>query len=88
MMLVLAGAMVAGYSVAALFFLRFWRRSNDRLFAMFSLAFFLLAAQRLSLALLVGDGTPAIWPYLVRLAAFLLILWAVIDKNRSGAGAG
>ena len=87
MMLVLAGAMVAGYTVAALFFLRFWRRSNDRLFAMFGVAFLLLGVQRLSLAVLVGEGAPAVWPYVVRLVAFLLILWAVVDKNRSGARA-
>ncbi len=85
MMLVLAGAMVAAYAVAALFFLRFWRRTGDRLFSLFSLAFFLLAAQRLSLALWVGESEPALWPYVVRLLAFLVILGAIVEKNRSVA---
>jgi len=80
--LVLAGTMVTAYAVAALFFLRFWRQSHDRLFALFAAAFVLLGAQRLALALLPADA-PAVWPYVVRLAAFVLILAAVVDKNRS-----
>lgn len=36
--------LVAGYLVAGLFFLRFWRASPDRLFASFAAAFWLLAA--------------------------------------------
>jgi hypothetical protein len=81
-MLVLAGLMVAAYAVAALFFLRFWRQSGDRLFALFSAAFWLLGAQRLALALLPESPGLAVWPYVVRLLAFLLILWAIVDKNR------
>jgi hypothetical protein len=80
--LVLAGAMIAGYGVAALFFLRFWRQAGDRLFALFAAAFLLLALQRLALALLAPSPSLAVWPYVVRLAAFLLILWAIVDKNR------
>ncbi|HYO75195.1 MAG TPA: DUF5985 family protein, partial [Thermoanaerobaculia bacterium] len=39
----ISGALFAGYAVAALFFLRFWVSSRDRLFAMFSAAFAILA---------------------------------------------
>jgi hypothetical protein len=76
-----SGALVAGYWVAALCFLRFWRRSGDRLFAKFAAAFALLGAQRMALTFM-AEPQPTLWPYLVRLAAFLLILWAIIDKNR------
>ena len=80
----LGGVLAAGYLVAALFFLRFWRLSRDRLFAIFAAAFLLLAIQRVLLVLdfaLVEDAT---WYYVLRLVAFLLILFAIVDKNRGG----
>ena len=82
---IIAGAMVAGYATAALFFLRFWTQSRDRLFAIFSGAFWLLAAQRFLLALHGGDDGRATWYYGLRLLAYLLILLAIIDKNRGAA---
>jgi len=81
--LIVSGAIAMGYAVAGLFFLRFWRETHDRLFLIFSGAFGVLGVQRLALVLsreLVEDHTGL---YLVRLLAFLLILWAIIDKNRS-----
>ncbi|MEO8217609.1 MAG: DUF5985 family protein [Acidobacteriota bacterium] len=75
----LSGALCAGYLVACVFFLRFWRDTRDSLFIYFGAAFFLLAFQRLFLASVVL-ATPS---YLLRLAAFLLLLWAIIDKNRT-----
>ncbi len=83
LLLVVSGAIAMGYAVAGLFFLRFWRETRDRLFLIFSWAFWLLAVQRLALVLsreMIEDYTGL---YLVRLFAFLLILWAIIDKNRS-----
>ena len=83
--LFVSGVLTAGYWIAALFFLRFWQRSRDRLFATFAAAFFLLGIQRIALASVsgvVGMHDVLLWPYLVRLAAFGLILWAIVDKNR------
>ena len=83
----LTGALACGFAVAALFFLRFWRDSRDRLFAIFAVAFGLLAVQRVMLGLevaLVEDDT---WYYGIRLLAFLLMLYAIVDKNRHGRGA-
>ena len=80
----IAGALAAGYAVAGLFFAKFWSRTRDRLFAMFAVAFWLLAIQRLAIVLSerwLEDTTPF---YVLRLAAFLLILFAIIDKNRQG----
>ena len=76
-----AGALMMGYLVIALFFLRFSRESGDRLFAIFATAFFLMAVQRYALFYYgeVGDA----WVYGLRLVAFLLILFAIIDKNRA-----
>jgi hypothetical protein len=78
------GAIAMASTVVALFFLRFWRDTGDRLFAMFSLAFFLLGLTRIGLAVspepTVAEGHTH-W-YWVRLAAFVLILVAIADKNR------
>ncbi len=76
------GALFMGYLAIALFFLRFWRRSLDRLFAYFALAFAILAASRLALTLLDLPNETQLLIRTLRLAAFLLILWAIIDKNR------
>ena len=71
---------MASFTVAA-FFVRFWRATRDRLFAMFAVAFALLGLTRLGLAI-SGDASEATtsW-YWVRLAAFLIILIAIADKN-------
>lgn len=76
------GALFAGYAVAGLFFLRFWVASRDRLFAMFAAAFGILALQRIALALTrtVVEDQSAL--YLLRLLAFIIILVAIVDKNR------
>jgi hypothetical protein len=82
----LAGAVTLGYAVAAVLFLRFWRRTADRLFLAFSAAFVLLAInQVLAAALEFGDErTPYV--YSLRVLGFLLILLAVVDKNLSRRG--
>ena len=77
-----AGLLTMGYLVAALYFLRFWRRSGERLFVFFALAFALLATQRMGLILLTFDST---WLYALRLLAFVLLLVGILEKNRSAA---
>jgi len=76
-----------GYLVAALFFLKFWRNRRDRLFAWFAAAFTILACQRLALGVLnpqnanhFEEDHPGF--YVIRLCAFVLILIAIMDKNR------
>jgi hypothetical protein len=80
---VLAGTIVMGYAVCGLFFLRFWRRTQDRLFLVFALAFWLLGVQRLAMVLVGSVEETRTGLYVVRLFAFLLILGAIVDKNRS-----
>jgi uncharacterized membrane protein HdeD (DUF308 family) len=80
----ISGAIVMGYGVAAVFFLRFWRETRDRLFLIFSLAFWILGIQRLALALSSFSGENHTWLYLLRLLGFVLILAAIVDKNREG----
>jgi hypothetical protein len=81
--LLLSGVLAGGYSVAALFFLRFWRTSRDRLFLYFAAAFALLTVHRIMLSWAVESGGNTILFYVVRLVAFVLILFAIVDKNRA-----
>lgn len=68
--------------VIALFFFRYWRQTEDRLFLMFAAGFLTFAVSRLVLALLPEDGEGRVFIYTLRLLAFALILAAIVDKNR------
>lgn len=79
----LAGLLLAGDIIAALFFARFYRDTRDRLFLWFGAGFALLAVSRVIIShpdLLPNDPIIA---YIIRLVAFLLFLGAIIDKNRN-----
>jgi hypothetical protein len=78
----LMGAIAMASCVAAVFFLRFWRDTGDRLFLIFAAAFVLLAFTRLGLAVSNEQMEGHTHWYWVRLAAFLLIVVAIVDKNR------
>lgn len=81
----MAGAVVFGFFVCALFFLRFWRRTGDQLFVAFALAFALLGTGQAILAL-ANIATEERGPvYLIRLLAFALIIVAIMRKNRGTA---
>jgi len=84
---VVSGAIVMGYATGALFFLRFWRRSHDTLFAYFAAAFFILAIQRLALGLTAERNEDRLEFYVMRLVAFVLILVAIWQKNRESRNA-
>ena len=76
--------------VAGLFFLRFWRESHDRFFLLFAIAFGLLGLERIPL-LIKGLSTEMHYSvYLIRLAAFLVFIAAIVLKNceRSGSTKG
>ena len=81
----LSGAVSFGFFVCALFFLRFWRRTRDGLFMAFALAFGLLGLGQAILALANIPTEERGSIYLIRLAAFALILFAVVRKNRASA---
>lgn len=78
----LSGAVAFGFFVCALFFLRFWRRTRDQLFPAFALAFALLGTGQTVLALANIPTEERGSIYLIRLAAFALILLAILWKNR------
>jgi len=78
----ISGMLTMGCLVLAGFFLRYWRRTDDRFFAIFSVAWVLLALERLGLAIVNAPEEPRSLMYLLRLAAFVLIILAILDKNR------
>lgn len=75
------GATMMGSVAVAVFFLRFWRQTSDRLFAVFAAAFALFAMNRLLLAVLDQESETRTWVYALRAVTFLMIAAAVLDKN-------
>jgi hypothetical protein len=83
MILFLWGATALGCALAGLFFLRFWRTTGDRFFAFFAAAFFGLAANWTILAIAAPPDEARHLIYVIRVVAFLLISYAIVDKNRA-----
>ncbi|GHE42044.1 DUF5985 family protein [Vulcaniibacterium thermophilum] len=81
MQLFLLGMISMGSAVAALLFLRFWKNSRDRLFLLFALAFGLEAVNRALYAYngVRNEDEPLYFG--LRLVSYLLILYAILDKN-------
>ena len=79
----LSGAVTLGFLTIALYFLRFWRRSGDALFAAFAGAFALLGLNQALLVLINVPVEERSWVYILRIAAFVLILSAIAQKNRA-----
>lgn len=78
----LLGVIVTASLTAAGFFWRFWRQTRDGLFLAFAAAFLIEGINRMAFLLVdkPNEGSPAI--YMVRLVAFLLLLGAIVAKNR------
>ena len=81
----LSGAVTMGFVIAAVFFLRFWRRTRDRFFVAFSVAFFLLALNQALAQWLGAADERVMYTYLLRVLGFVIILAAIIDKNTGKA---
>ena len=81
----LLGVIVTASLASGAFFLKYWRRTRDQLFLAFGLAFLIEGINRIFFLLVdrPNEGSPAI--YVVRLLAFLLILAAIVRKNRAPA---
>ena len=75
-----------GMLAAGLFFLRAWKRSRDRLLFTFGLAFWVMAIEK---GLIELKPTQVTMPeamssiYSLRLIAFIMIIYAIVDKNRA-----
>ncbi|MEJ6789102.1 DUF5985 family protein [Brevundimonas sp. BR2-1] len=78
------GAVIMGHVIAALFFVKFWRRTGDRLFLAFAAAFLLMGLVPLLTTLMQVPREEQSPFYLIRLIAFLIIICAIVAKSRPG----
>jgi hypothetical protein len=78
----MSGGIFVGMLLAALFFFRFWKRTGDRLFLLFGFSFGIHSAERLLLFWVSETNEMRPYIYLIRLLAFLVIIAAIVDKNR------
>jgi len=77
----LAGSLTFAFIVAAIFFLRFWKQTRDRLFLNFALAFGLFALNQIGAAWLGAEDERIAYVYLLRVLGYGLILFAIVGKN-------
>jgi hypothetical protein len=82
----LAGMVSAGFLACGLFFAKFWWRSRDVLFMAFTGAFWLLALNAALVVLMPEPDERRTWFYLLRIAAYLLIVVAIVRKNAVDPG--
>ncbi|HTF94755.1 MAG TPA: DUF5985 family protein [Cellvibrio sp.] len=78
----LIGAIAACCIVIGLFFLRFWKKTQDVFFLFFAISFFLEGLNRVSLVMFASlhEASPSY--YLVRLISYSFIIIAILVKNR------
>ena len=77
-----SGLTAMGFVTSALFFLRFWTRSRDALFMAFASAFALLGVEQALATAFSALREEQSWIYVLRLAAFVIIIVSVVRKNR------
>lgn len=79
----LSGAIMMACAACGLFFFKTWKTNGDRLFLLFALAFWTLSVERWILAAVepANEFRPLV--YIFRLIAFVLIVGAIVEKNRS-----
>jgi hypothetical protein len=77
----LLGMIVTLYLTAALFFLKFWRKTQDRLFLAFAAAFAIEGLNRIRFLFIEHPNEGSVSIYAVRILAFSLIIAAVVGRN-------
>lgn len=82
----LSGIAVATFMASGVFFYKFYKISRDNFYLLFCLACWLLGIERVLILIFVGpitsnETTP--WVYIIRLVAFLMIFFAIYNKNKS-----
>ncbi len=77
----LSGAFALCAVAVGFFFVRYWRRSHERIFLLLAIAFYMLALERTVLAFVPASLDGRHWIYLARLLAFALLIVGIVDKN-------
>lgn len=80
------GALTTLCVIAGLLFLRFWYDARDRLFLFFALAFWTFSLSWAGRLVVGSEDEASYLLYLFRLAAFLLIIAGIGDKNWRSRG--
>ena len=78
----LDGGRVVFSLIIALCFLRLARATHDRLYHAFAASFVLMAVSSTAVGLGLATADWSAYAFLPRLLAFLVIIWAIVDKNR------
>ena len=76
------GFLATASFVAGVFFLRFWWRTRDFLFIAFATVFLFQTIASTSLVFTGDPNRLRPWMYAVQIATYLLILLAILAKNR------
>lgn len=78
------GVLAMASLIAALFFVRYWRASRERLFGYFALFFAGMTANWTVLAMIDHpvDEARQVHAYMIRLVASVVLIIGIIDKNR------
>lgn len=87
----LSGVYMITFAASGLIFLKFFKATGDRFFKYFCFACWMLAIERVALFFIADRYTSKelyvpeseTWVYFFRLIAFLLIVYAIVDKNRN-----
>lgn len=88
MLAFLWGANALGCWAVGLIFLRHWRNTRDRLFAFFAAAFWVFALDAIVLVVGQPPDERRHFVYVIRVLAFLLLSYGIVDKNRSNRHRG
>lgn len=80
----LSGALLFSYFIAGVHFLRFWKKTGDRLFIHFAVAFWLLTLNQIATSIPVVVDETGGYEYLLRVFGFIVIIVAIVDKNLAG----
>lgn len=78
----LDGVAFAGFLAVAVWFVRAWLGSRDRLLLAFAIAFGIFAVNRLLLAATERADETQTVIYVLRAAGFVVIIAAVLERNR------
>ena len=84
----LVGAVTMAYFLAGVFFLRFWKKTADRFFLHFAIAFWLFALNQIVASALADANEHTGYVYILRVTGFILILIAIVEKNMASADKG
>jgi len=77
----LIGVTATSCLTAGLFFLKFWRSTQDTFFLGFAASFLLEGVNRVATLFAANPSEPGWWHFALRLVSLVLILISILGKN-------